>query len=448
MNVMRVRVGLAIVVGAAAVTAGMAVTGVAADRPALQIFAALVAVAGGVGGIGLARLARFWQLRLEQLRGWVNLVSGTPDLVRRDASPGVDAIDRVQLAIIDMVGMRMDQQASAYRKFEEVLNALPDGVAVITPEGLVSLVNAAGRGLFAAEGSVVGKSVFETLSRDALADAIERSRAEGRSVSANLVTVWDDVLPATVAIIDRDGSTLLRFPAAAAVAMALEHDLSLHDRAPGAEPATAETPLIDLPVLVVDTETTGLEEGRDRVISIGGVRMLGTRLFRNGMLNLLVNPGRTIPARVIAIHGISNAMVADAPPFSLVARDICDASAGAVLVGHGLAFDVNMLLHEMRLAGVEWQPTAMIDVMALYAGLFPDLAGTSLDEIAGALGVAVIGRHSALGDALTTGEIFARLIPLLAERGIRDLGSARAFQAEAAAKLRARGMKSRAEAGS
>ncbi len=92
---------------------------------------------------------------------------------------------------------------------------------------------------------------------------------------------------------------MLRFPATEAAAAALEHDLSLHDR-PGQPVAiTPRTPLSELPAVVLDTETTGLDTQRDRVISVGAIRLHGARLYRSRTLNMLVNPERSIPSRTM-----------------------------------------------------------------------------------------------------------------------------------------------------
>jgi DNA polymerase-3 subunit epsilon len=68
----------------------------------------------------------------------------------------------------------------------------------------------------------------------------------------------------------------------------------------------------------------------------------------------------------------------------------------------------------------------VLDTLLLSAVAHPEQASHGLEEIAARLGVNVVGRHTALGDALVTGEVFLRLVPALAERGIRTLGEARA----------------------
>ncbi len=432
---MRTEIGLGAVILGVGGLAAMAWLDTAPPGLAAHLVTAFLAAIACGGGLSLLGQTRRLQLRIEALRGWVNLVAGEQGLARREIAPDADAIDRVQLAIIDMIGLRMDQQSTVYRRLEEVLNALPDGIAVLTQEGLISLVNAAGRPLFRGEERVIGKSVFETLSRQSLGEAIDRARAAGRPVDAQLFTIWSDPIAATVTVIGQEGSALLRYPAAEAANLRGEHDLSLHDRPPAPLAPRPETPLAELSALAIDTETTGLDPRQDRVISVGAVRLQGTRLYRSSTLNLLVNPGRSIPNRTIAVHGISNSMVAGAPPFAAVAEQVTGATEGVALVGFHTDFDLRMLQSEMRHCGRDWLPGPCLDVMLLYAALFPDARSLLLDDIAAAFDVPVIGRHSALGDALTTAEIYARLVPVLSGRGCTTLAEAEALQVEVVKRL-------------
>jgi DNA polymerase-3 subunit epsilon len=435
MRWMRVEIGVAVLSAAVGLLAVIAVMRVALDSLSLRIVSIVLAAAAVASGLALAYLARQWSLRVEQLRGWVNLVAGESESLRREIAPDADAVDRVQLAIIDMLGLRMDQQGAIYRRLGDVLNAIPDGVVVVTQEGLISLVNAAGRPLFGSRDSVIGTSIYETLSRHSLAEALALARDSEKPVSAVVHTVWSDALHTTVARLGTDGSALLRFPATEAASAALEHDLSLHDR-PG-RPAIVgpATLLAELPSLAIDTEATGLYPQQDRVISVGAVRLQGGRLCRSETLNLLVNPGRSIPSRTIPIHGISNAMVSDAPPFDRIADRLVDHTHGLVLIGHHIGFDTEILRAEMERCGRDWRPTASLDVMLLYAGLFPDRHALRLEDIAADLDVPVIGRHSALGDALTTGEIFVRLLAAMSVQGFDTLEAAQALQQKAARRL-------------
>ena len=65
----------------------------------------------------------------------------------------------------------------------------------------------------------------------------------------------------------------------------------------------------------------------------------------------------------------------------------------------------------------------VLDTLLLSAVLHPDLESHGLEAIAERMGIRQMGRHTALGDAIMTGEIFLRMIPLLAEQGIRTLGA-------------------------
>ena len=104
---------------------------------------------------------------------------------------------------------------------------------------------------------------------------------------------------------------------------------------------------IQKPVVVFDLETTGLRIGADRIIEFGAVRIEPGHHTRE--LSLLVNPGITIPSQAVAIHGISDADVADCPLFAEVSETIRAFLDGADLAGFNLRrFDLPFLVEEFR----------------------------------------------------------------------------------------------------
>jgi DNA polymerase-3 subunit epsilon len=188
--------------------------------------------------------------------------------------------------------------------------------------------------------------------------------------------------------------------------------------------ALAERRLAELSYTVFDTETTGLQPSEgDEIISIGAVRIVNGRLLKNEAFEQLVDPLRPIARDATAIHGIDGRALAGQPPIGHVLPGFHRYCEDTVLVAHNAAFDMRFLELKEATTGVRFgQP--VLDTLLLSAVVNPSFENHNLDTIAERLGVRVIGRHTALGDALVTGEVFLRLLPLLADRGIVTLGQA------------------------
>jgi DNA polymerase-3 subunit epsilon len=195
-------------------------------------------------------------------------------------------------------------------------------------------------------------------------------------------------------------------------------------RASDASRALADRRLVDLVFTVFDTETTGLDpSGGDRILQIGATRIVAGKLRREDCFEQLVDPQRDIPAVGIPIHGITPEMVAGKPAQDVVLPAFHAYAADTVLVAHNAAFDMRFLELAEGATGVRFdQP--VLDTLLLSAVAHPAQESHKLEAIAERLGVAVLGRHTALGDAMVTAEIFLKLVPALAERGITTLGEA------------------------
>jgi DNA polymerase-3 subunit epsilon/CBS domain-containing protein len=187
---------------------------------------------------------------------------------------------------------------------------------------------------------------------------------------------------------------------------------------------TNATPLISLDAVVIDTETTGLDPRKARLLEVAGVRIAGGRIDNDETFRRLINPGEAIPPETTAIHGIDAADVADAPPFQGVWPDFSGFIGSSIVIGHTLGFDLAVLQRECERAGLHWQRPRILDTQHLAQVAEPRLGGYSLEQLAQWLGVEVASRHSALGDALTTARIFQALVPKLRESGIRTFAEA------------------------
>ena len=184
--------------------------------------------------------------------------------------------------------------------------------------------------------------------------------------------------------------------------------------------------LAQLTYTVFDTETTGLDPSQgDEIIQIGAVRIVNRRLLRQESFDQLIDPRRTLPAQSVKIHGITADMLVGQPPIGRVLPMFRAFVADTVLVAHNAAFDMRFLELKEAGTGIRFD-RPVLDTFLLSAVLFPNQESHRLEAIAQRLGVSVLGRHTAVGDAIVTAEVLLKMLPLLVDRGIRTLGEARA----------------------
>ncbi len=168
---------------------------------------------------------------------------------------------------------------------------------------------------------------------------------------------------------------------------------------------------------VVDVETTGSRAATfDRVTEIAIVPVSGGGVGEPWQQ--LVHPGRPIPPMITSLTGISNAMVADAPPFAEIADAVCARLDGHVFTAHNAAFDWGFVDHELLRSRRTRLTGGTLCTVRLARRLVPALSRRSLDRVCDYFGVRIEGRHRAGGDALATAHVLVRLLDLAQDKGL------------------------------
>lgn len=184
-----------------------------------------------------------------------------------------------------------------------------------------------------------------------------------------------------------------------------------------------EMRLKDIVYTVLDTETTGLDTKNDEIISIGAVRIVNGRILNGEKFNQFIDPKMNIPLESEKIHGINDDMVKGKPYIKEVLPLFYKFSEDTVLVAHNAAFDMKMFSMKEAETGIKFD-SPLLDTLLLALIVYPMHKKHDMASIASFAGVDIVGRHTAMGDASATAEIFLKLIPLLSKKGIHTLNDA------------------------
>jgi len=179
-----------------------------------------------------------------------------------------------------------------------------------------------------------------------------------------------------------------------------------------AEEFGGETKLDDLPLVAIDTETTGRDPEVDRAVEIACVIQRGESVERRSWL---INPGRPIPKESSDVHGIDDEAVRESPPFSAIADELIATLVGVVPLAYNAEYDRKVLGAELARAGVapaslppalrrnvEW-----IDPLIWAREIQRAEKSRALSEVAQRLGIPLEHAHRATDDAEATLRVFA-----------------------------------------
>jgi DNA polymerase III epsilon subunit family exonuclease len=173
--------------------------------------------------------------------------------------------------------------------------------------------------------------------------------------------------------------------------------------------------------VIVDVETTGWLPEDAGITEIGAVRVARGR--PSAEFSALVNPGRAIPADIVALTGITDAMVSQAPPVGAVLPGFLAFASGCVLTAHNAPFDIGFLTAACGHCQLDWPDFTVLDTASLARSVLgeDEVPDCKLATLASFFGAQTQPCHRALADARATADVLAGLLARLADRGVRTL---------------------------
>ncbi|WAM34594.1 PolC-type DNA polymerase III [Caldicellulosiruptor morganii] len=185
--------------------------------------------------------------------------------------------------------------------------------------------------------------------------------------------------------------------------------------------------------VVVDIETTGFDNQRDRIIEIGAVKVENGEIVDK--FSTFVDPQGKIPVRISELTGIYQDMVDAAPKLEDAILEFEKFCSGSILVAHNAQFDIGFLKRAYQECGLIFDYT-YVDTLELSRRVLTELSSHKLNKVADFLNIELRSHHRADSDAETTAKIFINLIEKLKSRGYKFLKELNAIETNTKADLK------------
>jgi DNA polymerase-3 subunit epsilon len=309
----------------------------------------------------------------------------------------------------------------------QILSAIPAAVLMVGPDHRIALYDGHAAMMLDDQHHLgLGQPVFDYFDETYLRAALGHLARSGQGTLEQKIATADGakLLDVTLHDLGQGQGYMLSFPVPprASPARPVVFDFALTSRTASGD--IADRPLRDLTYVVFDTETTGFLPNKDEVVQIGALRVVNLQQAPGEVLDMLVDPGRPIPARSTAVHRITDQMVKGAPKMPEAGRKFHSFARDAVLVAHNAPFDLAFFHRYSAQIGARFDHP-VLDTVLISAVLFGMTEGHTLDELCQRLDVDLRDehRHTALGDAIATRDVFLRMVPMLEQRGITTFGA-------------------------
>ena len=169
---------------------------------------------------------------------------------------------------------------------------------------------------------------------------------------------------------------------------------------------------------VVDIETTGGNASQGSITEIAILITDGKRILDR--YNTLVNPMRPIPLFIEKLTGINDAMVSNAPKFSVLANNVYELLQDKIFVAHNVNFDYSFIAHQLSQHGYKLNSRKLCTVR-LSRKIFDNLPSYSLGNLCRSLDINIKERHRAMGDAEATTILFHKLLENDSEKHVENM---------------------------